>query len=409
MKNTSDRVIFHIDVNSAYLSWEAAERLRRNPEAVDIRTIPCAVGGDREKRRGVILAKSMSAKKYGVRTGESIMEALRKCPNLELVKANHKLYSDYSKKFTGILREYTPDVEQFSIDEMFMDMTGTKMLWGEPVEAAYMIKDRIRDELGFTVNVGVSSNKILAKMASDFEKPDKVHTLFPDEIERKMWPLSIRELYSVGSATADKLQKMGIYRIGDLAKMNPSVLEKHLKKHGRTIWEYANGMDVSIVVSQPSANKGYGNSTTLPEDVTDAAEAKKILLLLAESVSKRLRKDYKKAEVVSVGIKDCYFHYASHQTVMRNATDVTAEIHRAVCQLFDELWDGTPIRLLSVQTSHLSEGDSMRQLSLFDDDSYEKNERLDAAMDAIREKFGDSAIKRAVFMNPGEGRKYEKK
>lgn len=398
MRNTSDRVIFHIDVNSAYLSWEAVSRLNQNPEAVDIRTIPCAVGGDREKRRGVILAKSMSAKKYGVRTGESIMEALKKCPELELVKANHKLYSEYSKKFVGMLREYTPDVEQFSIDEMFMDMTGTRMLWGEPLMAAHLIKDRIRDELGFTVNVGISSNKILAKMASDFEKPDKVHTLFPDEIGDKMWPLPIRELFSVGRSTADKLQKMGICTIGDLAKMNPSVLEKHLKKHGRTIWEYANGMDVSIVASEPSGNKGYGNSTTLPEDVTEAAEAKKVLLLLAESVSKRLRKDFKKAEVISVGIKDCYFHYASHQTVLSNATDITVEIHRAACQLFDELWDGTPIRLLSVQTSRLTEGDSMRQLSLFDDGSYEKNERLDAAVDAIREKFGDTAIKRAVFM-----------
>lgn len=398
MRNTSDRVIFHIDVNSAYLSWEAVSRLNQNPEAVDIRTIPCAVGGDREKRRGVILAKSMSAKKYGVRTGESIMEALKKCPELELVKANHKLYSEYSKKFVGMLREYTPDVEQFSIDEMFMDMTGTRMLWGEPLMAAHLIKDRIRDELGFTVNVGISSNKILAKMASDFEKPDKVHTLFPDEIGDKMWPLPIRELFSVGRSTADKLQKMGICTIGDLAKMNPSVLEKHLKKHGRTIWEYANGMDVSIVASEPSGNKGYGNSTTLPEDVTEAAEAKKILLLLAESVSKRLRKDFKKAEVISVGIKDCYFHYASHQTVLSNATDITVEIHRAACQLFDELWDGTPIRLLSVQTSRLTEGETMRQLSLFDDGSYEKNERLDAAVDAIREKFGDTAIKRAVFM-----------
>lgn len=398
MRNTSDRVIFHIDVNSAYLSWEAVSRLNQNPEAVDIRTIPCAVGGDREKRRGVILAKSMSAKKYGVRTGESIMEALKKCPELELVKANHKLYSEYSKKFVGMLREYTPDVEQFSIDEMFMDMTGTRMLWGEPLMAAHLIKDRIRDELGFTVNVGISSNKILAKMASDFEKPDKVHTLFLDEIGDKMWPLPIRELFSVGRSTADKLQKMGICTIGDLAKMNPSVLEKHLKKHGRTIWEYANGMDVSIVASEPSGNKGYGNSTTLPEDVTEAAEAKKILLLLAESVSKRLRKDFKKAEVISVGIKDCYFHYASHQTVLSNATDITVEIHRAACQLFDELWDGTPIRLLSVQTSRLTEGESMRQLSLFDDGSYEKNERLDAAVDAIREKFGDTAIKRAVFM-----------
>ncbi len=397
-----ERIIFHIDVNSAFLSWEAVERLKNDPQAVDIRTIPCAVGGDIEQRRGVILAKSLSAKKYGVRTGESIMEARRKCPILQLVRANHKLYSSYSRKFMDILREYTPDVEKFSIDEMFMDMTGTRKLWGEPIETAHSIKDRIRDELGFTVNVGVSSNKLLAKMASDFEKPDKVHTLFPDEIEQKMWPLPVGDLFLVGKATADKLNKMGIFTIGELAGARPEALERHLKKHGRTIWEYANGIDDSPVANLPAENKGYGNSTTLPHDVTDADEAKRVLLSLAESVAKRLRRDNMRAEVVSVGIKDFRLHYASHQRVLENPTDVTAKIHQTACQLFDELWDQTPIRLLGIQTTKLTKGESIRQLSLFEnEEEYEKNEKLDAVMDAIRSKFGDQAIMRASFLEEG--------
>lgn len=394
-----DRIIFHIDVNSAYLSWEAAERLKNDPEAVDLRTICCAVGGDREKRKGVILAKSIPAKKYGVRTGESVANALRKCPTLQLVKANHKLYAEYSRQFMGILKEYTPDVEKFSIDEMFMDMTGTEKLWGDPVATAHIIKDRIRDELGFTVNVGVSSVKLLAKMASDFEKPDKVHTLFLEEIAEKMWPLPVGELFMVGRSSSAALNRMGIYTIGDLAKANPKNLEKHLKKHGRTIWEYANGIDASPVAPREPENRGIGNSTTLSRDVTDPDEAKKVLLFLAESVAKRLRADGWKAEQVSVSIKNFRFHTTSHQMPLTRPTDVTSVIHRAACQLFDELWDGSPIRLLGVSTGKLKKNADMHQMSLFEDEAaYEKNEKMDAAVDAIRRKFGDEAITRASFL-----------
>lgn len=189
-----ERVIFHIDVNSAFLSWEAVYRLNVLKEEVDLREIASAIGGDEKKRRGVILAKSPMAKACGVRTGESIMEARKKCPNLYLAPSNHELYKKNSQAFMNILREYSPDVEPYSIDEAFVDMTGMQVLFGEPLEAAYKIKDRIREELGFTVNIGISSNKYLAKMASDFQKPDKVHTLYPEEIREKMWPLPVGEL-----------------------------------------------------------------------------------------------------------------------------------------------------------------------------------------------------------------------
>ena len=392
-----EKVIFHIDVNSAFLSWEAVYRLQRG-ETPDLREIPSAVGGDREKRRGVILAKSLPAKKFGVKTGESIAEALRKCPELTVVPGNHVLYEKCSKAFMDILREYTPDVEQYSIDEAFLDMTGTQALFGPPLAVAHVIKDRIREELGFTVNVGISTNKLLAKMASDFKKPDLVHTLFPEEIEKKMWPLPVGDLFSVGRATARELEKLGIRTIGDLAKYDPLVLNQHLKKQGEFIWRLANGIDSSLVESEPAANKGYGNSTTIAFDVTDAGTAKIVLLGLAETVAARLRNHQVKAEVVSVGIRTHDLQHYSHQAVLDSPTNITQELYREAARLFDEMWDGTPIRQLGIQTGRLSEQAPARQMKLFDTTDYEKLERLDQAVDKIRKRFGTDAVKRASFV-----------
>lgn len=412
----SEKIIFHIDVNSAFLSWEAVHRLEQQriqksgaavskdesdpaKEEPDLRTIPSAVGGDIAKRHGVILAKSIPAKQYNIRTGESIMEARRKCPNLVIVPPSREIYQKYSKAFMDILREYTPDVEPFSIDEAFMDMTGTKLLFGEPVYVAGQIKDRIKNELGFTVNIGISSNKILAKMASDFKKPDLVHTLFPDEIRTKMWGLPVSDLFFVGRAATKKLLSMGIRTIGDLAQADVELIKLHLKKQGEVIWNFANGVDFSVVHSEPVQNKGYGNSTTVGFDVTDADTARLILLTLAEKIAVRLRKDGVKVEAVSVGIKDYNFKSASHQKILDAPTNITAEIHRAACELFDELWDGTPLRLLGIQTTKIRENEAGRQLNFFDNTNYEKLEKLDAAVDKIRGKFGNGVVKRAVFLD----------
>lgn len=392
-----ERVIFHIDVNSAFLSWESVYRLNVLHEELDLRTIPAAIGGDEKKRRGIILAKSIAAKQFGVRTGESIVEARRKCPDLYLAPANYELYKRNSRAFMEILREYSPDVEQYSIDEAFMDMTGTQMLFGDPVQAAYMIKDRIRDTLGFTVNVGISENKYLAKMASDFEKPDKVHTLFPKEIREKMWPLPVGDLLFVGKSTVKKLETMGIRTIGELAATDIAVLRSALKKQGESIWNFANGIDFSMVQTEPEMNKGYGNSTTISFDVTDRDAARTVLLALAESVGARLRRDGVRIQVVSVTIKDQQLKKMSHQKVLHEATDVTNEIYQAACSLFDELWDGRPIRLLGIQTSRTKEEEA-RQLSLFDDGSHDKWEQMDQAIDEIRKKYGRNAIKRASFL-----------
>lgn len=396
-----DRIIFHIDVNSAFLSWEAAHRLQEDADAVDLRTIPSAVGGDMSKRHGVILAKSIPAKKYNVRTGEPIVDALRKCPNLTLVSPNRELYDRNSRAFMEILRGYSDVVEQYSIDEAFVDMTGTERVFGNPMEVAYKLKDEIRDTLGFTVNVGISSNKLLAKMAGEFEKPDKVHTLFPHEIQEKMWPLPVRELFSVGGASEQKLKRLGINTIGELAQADLGTLRAALKKHGEAIWNFANGRDFSLVEAESADNKGYGNSTTLAFDVTDADTAKMILLSLSETVGRRLRRDGVWIETVSVTLRFFDLSRASHQCVLEHATDITNEIYQAACRLFDEFWDGTPIRLIGIQTGKVTKDGDNRQLSLFDDTDYEKLERLDRAMDSIREKFGADAVKRASFLQKG--------
>lgn len=395
----SRRIIFHIDVNSAYLSWEAVYRIRHLGETLDLRNIPSAVGGDIAARHGIILAKSIPAKKYHIQTGESVMDALRKCPQLVLVPPDYELYEKNSQAFMAILRKYSDKVEQYSIDEAFMDMTGTEKIFGMPVIAANAIKDEIYETLGFTVNVGVSDNKLLAKMAGDLRKPNMVHTLFPEEVERKMWPLPVRDLFFVGSASEKKLHKLGIRTIGELAGTDPDILKSVLKKHGEVIWNFANGRDVSVVEPEVPDNKGYGNSTTIAFDVADAGTARMVLLSLAETVGRRLRRDNVRIEIVSVSIRFFDLTCVSHQCILPAATNITQEIHGAACRLFDELWDGTPIRHLGVHTGRVSRNGGIRQLSLFDNTDYEKLEKLDQAVDSIRERFGSDAVQRASFLN----------
>lgn len=389
-----ERVIFHIDVNSAFLSWEAVERLAAG-EAVDLREIPSAVGGDIATRHGVIFAKSVPAKKYGIVTGEPVVDALRKCPELVLVKPRHQLYREKSQAFFAILQQYSDVIEPFSIDEAFMDMTGTGRLFGKPEEAANRIKTQIKEELGFTVNIGISANRLLAKMASDFEKPDKIHTLFPGEIERKMWPLPVRDLFFVGKAAEKRLYSLGIRTIGDIARMDRTLLSQILKKHGEVLWRYANGMDDSPVETQPAEAKNYGNSTTVSFDITDKADAKNVLMSLTDKVCRRMRRDGMRAESVTVQLRFNDLTRISHQCPLEAATSITQEIYVCVCRLFDEMWDGTPIRLLGVSVAKVSREEKGRQMSLFDDTDYGKLERLDHAMDAIRDKFGAEAVRRA--------------
>lgn len=397
MKN----VIFHIDVNSAFLSWEAVYRLHHLGWKGDLREQVSAVGGDTAMRSGIILAKSVPAKRYGIQTGESVLEARKKYPQLILVPPNYGLYEQCSKGFLDILHQYSPKVEQYSIDEAFVDMTGTEGLWGTPVEGAQRMRRQIQDTLGFTVNIGISENKLLAKMASDFQKPNQVHTLWREEIETKMWQLPVGALFFVGKVTEQKLYKLGIQTIGELAVAQPEILKQHLKKHGEVIWNFANGRDVSVVEEAPAVGKGYGNSTTIPFDVSDLSGAKLVLLGLAETVGARLRAAGVQAEVIGVGVKTFDFAYSTHQMTLHHATNITMEIYQCAVRLLEELWDGTPVRHLGIHTSRIQEHTDMRQIELFETMDYEKTEKLDAAVDRIRRRFGNDAVKRAAFLGTG--------
>ncbi len=398
-------VIFHVDANSAFLSWTAAYRVKVLGESVDLRQIPSVVAGDKASRHSIILAKSAPAKKYGIQTGEPLFQALEKCPDLVVVPPDYALYVEASRHFVEMLRQFSPKVEQYSIDEAWVDMTGTQRLFGPPLLAAEKMRQRIWEELGFTVNIGISENKLLAKMAGDFEKPNKVHTLFPEEMEKKMWPLPVRDLFLVGAATERKLRLLGIYTIGDLAKTEPKLLRKRLGKYGETIWHFANGRNADAVTPEPEENKGYGNSVTTAKDVETTEQAHQVLLSLCETVAARMRKDGKCGRCISVHLRTNEFKHCSHQTVLSGATNITAELFRAACRVFDEAWDRlTPLRQLGVQVTRLTE-EPYQQYDLFSDMTpvqYERKLRLDEAVDALRDKFGEDIIRRAKFTRDPE-------
>ena len=399
-------IIYHIDVNSAFLSFEAAKRLHENPDALDLRTVPAVIGGDRESRHGIVLAKSIPTKPYKITTGEPIASALKKCPSLLIIKPDYYLYVECSNQLMDYLRTVAPVVEQFSIDEAFLDMTGTGLIYGDPVEFAYKLKDEIKTRFGFTVNIGVSENHLLAKMASDFEKPDKVHTLFKNEIQTKMWPLPIEDLFFVGRSQASAFRAIGINTIGDLATSDTALINSHFKKNGMSAYRHANGEDITLDFDHNVDNKSYSNSTTLSHDVESPDIAKQILLSLTETVAARLRRDNMRISVVSVIIRDTDFNDRSKQTSLYSATNVTDEIYDTVCRLFDNLWDHSPIRLLGVATSKAIETD-IYQMNLFDDGRHEKLSRLDSALDKVRDKYGNDSIKRAVFLkNNPDNNKY---
>ena len=388
------RVIFHVDVNSAFLSWEACYRIHHLGGKQDLRKMVSAVGGDQEKRHGIILAKSIPAKKFHIQTGETVVSAKEKCPDLTLVPPNYDLYNKSSKALIKLLSEYTDKIEQYSIDEAFLDMTGC---CDDSERTAHEIKDRVHAQLGFTVNIGVSENKLLAKMASDFMKPDRVHTLWKSEIQTKMWPLPVSELFYVGHASLNKLRKLGIHTIGELAATDPGILQAHMKSQGLLIWQYANGIDETAVIATPPPAKGYGNSLTTPQDITEPGIAKQYLLSLSETIAARLRADSVKICVVSISLRDWDLRFYGHQITLSVPTDLTMEIYHAACQCLSELWDGIPLRHLGIHTSSVTT-DQYRQMQLFDTVDYEKAKRMEKTVDRIRKKYGMDSIKRACFL-----------
>ena len=410
-----DSIFFHIDVNSAFLSWTAIDLKEQAQQQgtldtyVDLRKIPSIIGGDSATRHGIVLAKSDLAKKHGINTAEPIVSAIKKCPNLTIAPPNHSSYSKHSHQLMNYLCSYCPLIEQVSIDECYMDFTPIRNDFSSPIEAATIIKNGVRDTFGFTVNVGISNRKVLAKMASDFKKPDLVHTLFAEEIETKMWPLPISSLLMCGRSSQETLKKLGITTIGELARCDKTLLQYHLKSHGLLLWEYANGIDSSTVCTVPAPAKGIGNSTTMPKDVTSIEEMKPVILRLSESVSKRLRSIQSNAGTITVEIKYANFHSCSHQMALDTPDNTTNTIYESSMELLKELWDGTPVRLLGIRATKLKEESAPVQLDLF---SYqapkpqtERNKKLDLAIDSIRQKYGSEAIVRgSLLKSPSENK-----
>lgn len=391
-----NRTIMHIDVNSAFLSWQAVYNLQRG-ETLDLREIPSVVGGSQADRRGIVLAKSIPAKKFGIITGEVLWQARQKCPELVVVPPNYDLYMKCSNALYELLKEYSPKLQRFSIDELFLDYTGMEIHFGDAVTAAHIIKDRIKKELGFTVNIGIGANKLTAKVAGDFKKPDMVHTLYPHEIESKMWPLPVGDLFMVGRQTRKKLEVMNIKTIGDLARADRKFLCSKLKSFGNLIWCYANGIDESRVYPGYYLQmKGIGNSTTIKFDVTEKQTAYKVLLALTESVSLRLRAARSCCRVVSIEIRTSELNFYSHQRKLISHTNVTMEIYSNVLELFDECWKGEKIRHLGVRVTDLS-SDEFMQASFFDEGFRDKKQALDSAIDFIRYRYGNTSVMRAVF------------
>lgn len=396
MESGLKKIIFHIDVNSAYLSWTAVRQIQLGECSIDIRTIPAIIGGSTEDRHGIVLAKSIPAKKYNIQTGEPTLSAFEKCPNLKMFPPNYKLYMNCSNAMYELLTEYSPLIQRYSIDEVFVDMSHFKE---DYLNKAKEIKDRIFNELGFTVNIGISTNKLLAKMASDFPKKNSIHTLFMEEIKDKMWPLPVSDLFMVGRATRGKLAKLNVETIGDLASYDIEILKSIFKSYAYVIHNYANGIDNSEVRSKNYLEiKGIGNSTTTKKDVATREDALKILLSLTETAAMRLRSSENMCGVIVISVKTNSFVRYSHQKTLINITDSTEEIFNAITEAFDEVWKGECIRQLGVRLTKLYSNE-FYQRTLFDDVKIDKMRALDKTIDQLRTRFGDKSVMRSVFVN----------
>ncbi len=389
-----DRIIFHIDVNNAFLSWSAIYLLN-NGLKEDIRNFSSVIGGDESRRAGIVLAKSISAKKYGIITGETLYTARKKCPGLKIYPPVHSFYQKQSNLLFNYLKKYSPDIEICSIDECFLDYGKVKNIYGDSLAFAYKIKDEIKENLGFTVNIGIGNNKLCAKMASDFTKPDKVHTLYMNEVEEKIWPLPIEELFGIGRKTSPKLHDLNINYIRDLANADYSALYPYFKNQTAILIDKAKGIDNEPVISERPEYKGVSNTKTLPKDLTTKEEIFNALRGIAENIGISLRKDNRYAKVITIILKDCYFKVYTHQKKLKNATNLNLEIFNIAKKLVNEIWDETPIRLVGIRADNLV-NELNYQVSLFDSfEDFKKLSKLDETVDKLKDKYGVDIIKTA--------------
>ena len=389
-----DRIILHVDVNNAFLSWTAVWMLN-NGYKKDIRERYAIIGGDETERRGIVLAKSNPCKKKGVITAEPIYSARRKCPYLEVYKPNFEIYRYFSDKMYEYLCTYTDVIERYSIDECFLDYTNSVNLFGDPVKMAYKIKDDIYNMFGFTVNVGVGNNKLLAKMASDFEKPNKVHTLFSNEIVEKMHPLPVEDLFMIGKATSKKLREMNINTIGELAMFPLENLNKRFKSMGKMIHDYANGIDNSPVYYEREMVKSISSSTVLPYNYRDINMIYNVIRKLSSDIGKKLRNNKLYADTIGIWFKYNYFDKFSRQEKLDVSIAIDEDIYNNSIKIFNDIWnheDG--IRSICVFVSGLS-SERKKQLSIFDIDidDNDSSDKLQGVIDDIKNKYGDDIIK----------------
>ncbi|MFA5409423.1 MAG: DNA polymerase IV [Bacilli bacterium] len=399
-----DRIIFHIDVNNAFLSWTALDLLA-NGYKEDIRKIDAVIGGDESRRAGIVLAKSVSAKQKGIVTGETLFSARKKCPGLRTYQPKYDIYQTKSHSLFDLLSKYTPDIETFSIDECFLDYGKVKNLYGEELLFAQKLKDEIQNSLGFTVNIGIANNKLCAKMASDFLKPNRIHTLFNNEIETKMWPLAIDELFGIGKKTSAKLRGLGINTIGDLAHADYDRIYPYFKNQTGKMIDSAWGRNNDPVISEYGESKGISNSTTLDHDLKNKEEVYKVLHLISDNLALVLRKQKRYACIVVVILKDCYFKSYSHQLKLKNGTNITEEIFISAKKLFDEMWNLDPIRLVGIRLDGLAKEISY-QMSLFEsNEDRSKITKLDQAVDDLKAKYGCNVICNAYLNKEKVSRK----
>lgn len=387
----SNRIIFHVDVNNAFLSWTAVSLLRQN-YPIDIRKIPSVIGGDESKRHGIVLAKSPVAKKYGIKTAETLYSARKKCSELKIFPPDYKWYYKISNEFHMYLKKFSPNILKYSIDEAFLDMSGMNYIYDNYVELAHEIKNDIKRKFGFTVNIGIANNMLCAKMASDFEKPDKVHTLFENEIEKKMWPLPVEDLFMVGKRTSEKLRKLDINTIGDLAKTNIGVLNRAFKNQGKFLSDSANGIDYSKVQKQDAKNPSISISETSSYDIDDINELKGIVFRQVDSLSRELRLKNKYCSVIAIVYKNNNFKTYSKQISLDRSVNRFDEISDVVSKLLINSWKKDPIRLIGIRFSGLSTI-RKKQVSFFDSiDENNQDDSFQKMIDNINNKFGTNAI-----------------
>jgi len=387
-------VILHSDLNNFYASVECRDR-------PDLAKVPMAVCGSREKRHGIVLAKNYPAKAFGIITGEPVWKAVSKCPALVTVPPRFSLYLEYSEKVRQIYRRYTDLIEPFGIDECWLDVTGSRKLFGHGLVIADNIRKRVREELGITVSIGVSYNKIFAKLGSDMKKPDAVTEITESNFKDIVWPLPVGELLYVGRATGRKLRNIGIKTIGDLACMSFSHISDYLGKYGQTLWFFANGRDESVVRKDgcESVIKSIGNSTTTPRDLVCLEDVKAVCYLLADSVAKRLRSHYLKGRTVQIHIRDVSLVSISRQGFLDHYTCSSYDIAEKAIQLFRESWFWHKnIRSLGLKVTDLSEMDDVIQPSLWGLTRIQKRECIDMSMDLIRERYGYYSVRRALLL-----------